>query len=344
VPPVEQVSGTTVQTHRIVFRYPDPDHRARGVRLWSDVSLDVDLDFSPTEAGWELRLPMPKLDCLEYLFQVDQGEAGEGTVTDPGNPDVKDGAFGPHSWLALPGYQEPRWLAMEPVEGARQDVAVDAAVWQPAGVASNDRLPMLVTHDGPEMDGFGELTLYVAALIGVGELPTMRVALLAPGARDERYAANPAYPSKLGRTAVARLLRQYPSDHRPVLMGQSLGALAALHAAWHEPDTFGGLFLQSGSFFTQDLDPQESGYARFADVAGFVGDVHAADRAPGLPPVTMTCGTAEENLANNIAMRETLRHLGVDVAWGEARQGHTWTCWRDLLDPHLTRLLQKVWT
>ena len=72
--------------------------------------------------------------------------------------------------------------------------------------------------------------------------------------------------------------------------------------------------------------------------------MHAADRAPGLPPVTMTCGTAEENLANNIAMRETLRHLGVDVAWGEARQGHTWTCWRDLLDPHLTRLLQKVWT
>lgn len=337
--PVEQVSGTTVQTHRIVFCFPDPDHRADGVRLWTDVAIDADLDFTSTDAGWELRVPLPKLDCLEYLFDV----AGQGMVTDPTNPHTKDGAFGPHSWLAMPGYREPRWLALEPVEGVRKDVAVDAAVWQPVGIASNDRLPMLVAHDGPEMDGFGEVTLYVAALIGTGELPAMRVALLAPGARDERYAANPAYPAKLGDTALKRLLRQYPSDHRPVLMGQSLGALAALHAAWHQPEAFAGLFLQSGSFFTQDLDPQESGYPRFMDVTGFVADVHSADRAPALPPVAMTCGTAEENLANNIAMREALRHLGLDVTWGEARQGHTWTCWRDTLDPHLTDLLRKVW-
>lgn len=335
---VEQL-GTTVQAHRVVFRYPDPDHTVDGVRLWTDASLNADLELARTKAGWELRLPTPPLDCLEYLFDV----AGVGMVVDPGNPEIKDGAFGPHSWLALPGYREPRWLGLEPVEGVRRDVAADAAVWQPVGVASNDRLPMLVTHDGPEMDGFGEVTRYVAALIGTGALPAMRVALLAPGDRDERYAANPSYPSQLGGTALGRLLRQYPSDHRPVLMGQSLGALAALHAAWHQPESFAGLFLQSGSFFTRELDPQEAGYARFGDVAGFVADVHAAALAPSLPPVAMTCGTAEENLANNIAMRESLSRLGVDVSWGEARQGHTWTCWRDLLDPHLTRLLQKVW-
>ena len=40
----------------------------------------------------------------------------------------------------------------------------------------------------------------------------------------------------------------------------------------------------------------------------------------------------------------TCRELGLDVTWGEVRQGHTWTCWRDLLDPHLTDLLRKVWT
>lgn len=340
MPPVEQVSGTTVQTHRIVFRYADPEHRVDGVRLWADLDLGVDPQMRPTDLGWELRVPMPRLDCLEYLFDV----AGQGMVTDPSNPDVKDGAFGAHSWLALPGYRQPRWLDLEPVEGAVIDVAVDASVWQPASVASNDRLPMLVAHDGPEMDRYGELTSYVAALVGAGELPPMRVALLAPGPRDERYAANPAYPSQLGSTALTKLMRQYPSDHLPVLSGQSLGALAALHAAWAQPGAFGGLFLQSGSFFTHDLDPQESGYSRFADVTGFVGDVHAAAAAPPLPPITMTCGTAEENLANNVAMRETLRHLGVHVEWGEAHQGHTWTCWRDLLDPHLTLLLQKVWS
>ena len=132
----------------------------------------------------------------------------------------------------------------------------------------------------------------------------MRVALLAPGPRDETYGANPAYPAMLARKAVPRLLRRFPSDHRPVLAGQSLGALAALHAAWSEPAAFAGLLLQSGSFFTPVLDGQESGFSRFGEVTDFVATVHAAGRAPaGFPAVAMTCGTAEENLGNNHAMR-----------------------------------------
>jgi enterochelin esterase-like enzyme len=341
MPSVEQAAVTAVQAHQIVFRYPDPEGRVDGVRLWTDLDLGVDPAMTRTESGWELTVPLPRLDCLEYLFDV----AGEGMLTDPGNPEVKDGAFGPHSFLALDGYREPAWLALESVPGVRHEVARDAAVWEPQAAGSADSLPMLVAHDGPEIDGFGELTRYVAAMIGAGELPPMRVALLAPGdARDERYAANPAYPTMLARKAVPRLLRRFPTSHRPVLAGQSLGALAALHAAWSEPGVFAGLLLQSGSFFTAELDPQESGFSRFAEVTEFVAGVHAAGRAPSLPPVAMTCGTAEENLANNHAMRADLRRLGIDVTWGEARQGHTWTCWRDLFDPHLTRLLQKVWS
>jgi len=57
----------------------------------------------------------------------------------------------------------------------------------------------------------------------------------------------------------------------------------------------------------------------------------------------MTCGTAEENLLNNRALRDHLRDVGLSVAWGEVKQGHTWTCWRDSLHPHLGELLKKVW-
>ena len=90
-------------------------------------------------------------------------------------------------------------------------------------------------------------------------------------------------------------------------MGQSLGGLAALHAAWTIPDLFAGLFLQSGSFFTAELDPQESGFEFWREVTGFVASVHAAEQAaPDAPPMTLTCGTAEENLANNLAIRDQL--------------------------------------
>jgi len=134
------------------------------------------------------------------------------------------------------------------------------------------------------------------------------------------------------------------TDERPVLLGQSLGGLAALHAAWTSPTTFGGLFLQSGSFFTAALDPQESGFEHWREVTGFVASVLAASQAaPDAPPTTLTCGTAEENLANNRAMRDHLAEVGVATAWAEVRDGHTWTCWRDTLDPHLTDLLSRVW-
>ena len=59
---------------------------------------------------------------------------------------------------------------------------------------------------------------------------------------------------------------------------------------------------------------------------------------------TLTCGTAEENHANNLAMRDQLSRVGVETGWGEIRDGHTWTCWRDTLDPHLTDLLTRVWS
>ena len=127
-------------------------------------------------------------------------------------------------------------------------------------------------------------------------------------------------------------------------MGESLGALAALHAAWTSPGALAGIFLQSGSYFTADLDPQESGFEFWPAVTGFVASLRAAEQAaPDAPVTTLTCGTAEENHANNLAMRDTLARVGVETSWGEVRDGHTWTCWRDTLDPYLTDLLVRVW-
>ncbi len=129
-----------------------------------------------------------------------------------------------------------------------------------------------------------------------------------------------------------------------MLLGQSLGGLATLYAGWLHPDAFAGLASQSGSFFTPVLDPQESDYAFFEKVVGFVASLHESTGAPlGFPPVALTCGTAEENLGNNRLLHTHLLDLGVEAAWGEVRQGHTWTCWRDSLDPHLGDLLTKVW-
>ena len=319
----------------LVVRLADPGHGHDRVRLWCDVVLGGTRELCRVDGGWELTVGLPDLDCLEYLLDVDGV-----LVTDPGNPDTVDGAFGPHSWVALPGYRPPAWLdaadAAAVAGGRHRTTAagVDVEVWQP----HDGPLPLLLVHDGPQMDRFGAVVGYAASL------PPVRVALLAPGARDDVYSANPDYTGTLVGDVLPRLLDEHPTTHRPVLLGQSLGALAALHAVWTAPGAFAGVALQSGSFFTPELDPQESGFAFFERVTGFVAAVTGAGAPPaGMPPVVMTCGTAEENLANNRALRDHLLSIGVQVTWGEARQGHTWTCWRDTLDPHLTGLLARVW-
>lgn len=60
-------------------------------------------------------------------------------------------------------------------------------------------------------------------------------------------------------------------------------------------------------------------------------------------PVSLTCGAAEENLANNRDMADSLRQQGYAVEFAENPDAHTWTGWRDALHPHLTGLLRRVW-
>jgi enterochelin esterase family protein len=338
---------TTVDGDDVVVRYPDPGGDAESVRLWSEIELG-EPTLARVEQGWELRLHDLPVDRLEYLLEVDGDQQ-----LDPTNPQTVDGAFGEHSWVALPSYGPPAWLSEPEIPSKQVDLLVegtaagdiDATLWAPADADPAEPLPLLVVHDGPEMAMYGELLTWAGAGIAAGRLPRLRVALLSPGARNERYSANPAYASALSADVLPVLRETAAVKQRPVLVGQSLGGLAALHAAWTSPGTFAGLMLQSGSFFTPELDPQESDFEYWDEVTGFVATVLAATQAaPDAPSVAMTCGTAEENLANNLLVRDHLISVGLDVTWGEVRQAHTWTCWRDVLDPHLTQLVRKVWT
>jgi pimeloyl-ACP methyl ester carboxylesterase len=177
---------------------------------------------------------------------------------------------------------------------------------------------VLLAHDGPEFE----------RVAGLSRLfPHDHVALLSPGSRSEWYSANPAYAAAL----VHDVLPTLPPG--PVVgLGASLGALALLHAETRYPGSFAGLFLQSGSFFTAELDPQEAGFPWFRRILAFVGRAH-----PVGARVVLTCGRDEENLLNN---REMAGRLGVPLL--EVPGGHSMLTWRDALDPHLHRLLQEV--
>jgi enterochelin esterase-like enzyme len=268
------------------------------------------------------------------------------------------GPFGAKSVLELPGYRTPEWLdddeapagLVEPLVLRSRLLHGDVRglLWRSAGADRDEPLPLLVVHDGPEFAEYSALLRMLDSAAAEHELPPMRAALLAPvaGQRDEHYSASGRYATALERDVLPALDGVAPAppgrEHR-VGMGASLGALAMLHAHRVRPATFGGLFLQSGSYFRARFDRYERGFPRFDRIARFVGTILRADEWPDAIPVTMTCGTVEENAANNRAVFSALAGQGYPVDLREIRDTHNWVAWRDSLYPDLVTLLQRTW-
>jgi enterochelin esterase-like enzyme len=337
--------------HTVTFRLPDPERQLAGVRLVQDVRIPGDrLGFHRGGDGWELVIDRPPVNRMEYLLELRHAGGGTETVLDPANPRQAAGAFGPKSVLEFPGYTPPGWLGITAGAGNATDVdvpvkALDAAVsvrlWSPEGARHDERLPLLVVHDGPEYDTLASLTRYLSAGIAGHWLPRLRAALLSPGPRDRWYSASTRYTRALCTTVLPAITGQVATSVR-VGMGASLGALAMLHAHCRYPDTFDALFLQSGSFFLPRFDSHEQRFPYYRRVVGFVTGVHDG----GLPhrPVTsvLTCGMIEENIENNRLMVKTLRARGYPATLHEVPDMHNYTAWRDAFDPYLTELLGRV--
>ncbi len=349
--PAPVMSGPVVDGDELVFRYPDPDGRLRGVRLQQDVRLPGQvLGFTPEPGGWILRVPRPDVDRMEYAFELQHRDGGSEWVCDPGNETRTGGAFGDKSVLEMPGYTPPVWLQAQPPAGSRRSLSlasrnldddVDCDLWSSAGSNATDELPLLVVHDGPEYDALARLTLFLDAMVEAGRLPALRAALLAPLDRNDSYAASTRYGRALALGLVPAIVREAPTS--VVLgMGASLGGLAMLQAQRAHPGVFAGLYLQSSSFFHRVLDEQESGFERFTRVTGFVEGVLRSGPAADPVPVVMTCGLIEENVENNRLMTRALQAQGYDTRLVENRDVHNYVGWRDTFDPNLVDLLQRV--
>src|SRR3954469_18295535 len=250
----------------------------------------------------------------------------------------------------MPEYSPPKWLDADPPRGAKREVAlpsrglahdVPAVLWSAHGSDDATALPLLVVHDGPEYDLLASLTLFLDAMVDDARLPPMRAALLAPVDRNESYAASAPYSRALALGLIPALHKLLPTTVT-LGMGASLGGLAMLHCQRAYPGTFGGLYLQSSSFFHRQLDEQESSFDRFQRVTAFVESVLRAGPAVEPVPIVMTCGLIEENVENNRLMTRALAAQGYDTRLVENRDVHTYIGWRDTFDPNLVDLVGRV--
>ena len=254
---------TAVDGDAVVVRYPDPARDAGSVRLWSELDLG-----GPRASAGRRRLGAAAAAACRCTGWSTSSTSTTGTRTDPTNPRIVDGAFGEHSWLAAPRRtRRPPGSARaeSPSELAGSSSRTPRSATSTSGLGAGRSptlraLPLLLAHDGPEFATYAGLTHYAGAMIAAGTLPpaparpartrTARNVLVRRQPAVRRRPDAPRAARGAGRSTRAR---PAGADGR-----RASGALAALHAEWTIPGTFAGLFLQSGSFFTPEPDPQES--------------------------------------------------------------------------------------
>lgn len=336
--------GPVVGRRSVVFRVPAEPGLDK-VRLELDFppgGIDFELDGNI----WALELPRPAVDRMEY--QLSYWRDGQASWShDPTNPGSVSNPFGAKSEVVFPDYRPPAWLTT-PRTGAltRIDTAagplerpVPVSLWAADGLEPGVPAPLLIAHDGTDMAERGHLLRWAGQLTR-----PIRVALLDPphGLRDVWYAANPDYSDQLAAEVFPALAAAGAAGPR-IGLGASLGGLSMLVTARRHPGLLQALALQSGSFFTPELDPQESHYRLFDQICAAVADIATStvepDRAEELPRVLISCGAVEENRANNEAMALALAGQGYPVELRIFRDAHTMTGWRDAWSPGLDELI-----
>ncbi|HEY1488780.1 MAG TPA: alpha/beta hydrolase-fold protein [Micromonosporaceae bacterium] len=329
-------------TSATVLRHTDAAHELAGVRLVQEIGLAQEqFVYDETERVWSLRLPPLPVWRLEYRLELRYPDGRTELVRDPANPLITPGAFGDKSVLELPGYRRPAWLDRPAAEGTWTDLTIPSTALRrevPVRIRTSAQPSrgILLAHDGGEFDRLAGLGQFSAAMIADGTLPPHDLVLLSPVERNEWYSANPAYARALVTEIIPRLRPGLPI----VALGASLGALSLLHAQIRYPYTFQGLFLQSGSFFQNRYDAQESSFPPYPRIIRFVGSVRRRRRVDDPVSTVLTCGIPEENLANNRAMATI---LGPNARLVEVPDAHNFIAWRDAWHPDLTALAGRVW-
>jgi enterochelin esterase-like enzyme len=292
---------------------------------------------------WYATIELPAGSRIEYRMLVRHGDGIE-SILDPLNPESVTGPTSTMSVLRAQGYQTPWWAQPDPsaVPGEvtefhfrsralRREAHV--TLYSPARMRRDDRLPLLVVHDGGDFLNHAGFVTVLDNLMDRRLMGDTVVAFTHPGERLREYGDSPAHSRFLTAELVPRLEEQMPLRGEPagrVVAGASFGAIAALSAAVHAPGFYGGLLLQSASFLYTVVGREHPGGAVFDPVVRFVNAVRAQPQ-PVVEQIFLSYGAFEPAAQRNLAMVDVLRRMADEVRVVEALDGHTWTGWRDAL-------------
>jgi enterochelin esterase-like enzyme len=303
---------------------------------------DTDLWVLATEFEPEAR--------LDYKFYVNGA-----WQLDPLNPRTVPGGFGPNSELVMPGYQTAADLlpaGVEPPAGVVNRHSLDSLhlnqrrsflVYQPAAQLVGTKYPSVYFHDGSDYLNLIHTTAILDRLIAARQIPPLVAVFIPPVNRAVEYDRNDAYVAFLADELAPFIQSQYNSDPDPArtaTIGASMGGLIALYTAVSRSDVFGLAAGQSGAYALGDDALAARIAGQTVQPARLYLVVGSYETAVGGAIGSAIGGNESEGniLAANRRLAIILRARGLEFAYEERPEGHSWGLWRATLGPALEYL------
>ena len=283
-------------------------------------------------------IELPDQARFEYKLAAKLGDQSM-LSPDPFNRHLATDPHGANSVAFGPGYIEPPWVRPRRApEGKLVRSTIDsqafgylcAVNWYHPAAESGGPWPLLVVHDGSDFVRHAGLLDVLDNLIAERVIPPVVVALVDPIDRMPEYSDDPrqaGFVAEIVEEAIAHHgVSADPANH--VYVGASLGAVAALSAAWRNGGV-GGLVLLSGSFVTALGGPNKRGQ-QFLPTIDFVQRFENDPRRPA-ERIYQACGIYEGLAPDNRSFTPLLVSAGAAVIYEEHRDGHHWHNWRNRL-------------
>lgn len=301
---------------------------------------------------WLLNLNVQDDGRFEYKLAV-ENHGHEEWILDPLNSARAGDPFGENSVCMTAGYSQPAWSMPQgsplgtveqlPVASVAFEEIREEQIYLPANYNSELEYPLLVIHDGADFVTYADLTICLDNLIFSGAIPPIIAALVQTQDRTGEYSRARRHARYLVNDLLPHVCAKYRVSERladRVLLGASLGAVAALATVFRYPGVFGAVVLHSGSFVLDERKLKGRPHPVFQRVARLV---KAFKRAPNMPELRAFVSTGKlEGLAEeNQALATLLHENGVNVLFKTAWDGHHWHNWRDQLKGALVWVLKR---
>lgn len=292
---------------------------------------------------WYVIIELPYGSRVEYQLQLTR-DGGTVQGNDPLNPRVAHSPVGSSSVCQAVGYVTPAWTQPDPEArpGELLDLVLPSKalrrethsrVYLPARYRPSSAYPLLIVHDGDDYLNYSSMKTVLDNLIHNLDMAETIVVFANPGDRMREYPNYAPHARHLVSELIPHLEEHYPVMRRPegrALMGASFGAVASMSVAFRNPDMFGSLLLQSGSFVFTDIGDDHGGGPAFDPVVKFMNHYRARPRKVA-DRLFVSCGVYEPLIVPNRSMVPVWESTGSTVRYVEARDGHSWENWRDRL-------------